>query len=62
MRVFGGAALILLVQTACTHLLLMNGLFQNAAIDSAVLGGIILAGLAVFLVGEFQTSRPAVFS
>ncbi len=52
MWVFGGAALMLLVQMTYTYVPVMNRLFQSAAIDSGAWGRIILAGIIAFLIVE----------
>jgi Ca2+-transporting ATPase len=52
MWVFGGVAVMLIVQMAYTYLPLMNRLFQSASIDTAAWSRIALAGIIAFLVVE----------
>ena len=54
MWVFGGVAVMLLIQIVYTYLPLMNRLFHSAAIDVSSWARIVLAGLAAFVIVEAE--------
>lgn len=54
MWVFGGAAVMLLIQIAYTYLPVMNRLFQSAPIDLGAWARIVVAGLLAYLIVETE--------
>ncbi|MFH1217162.1 MAG: cation-transporting P-type ATPase [Pseudomonadota bacterium] len=52
--VFGGAAVMLLVQVAYTYLPLMNRLFQSAPLDLGAWLRIVASGIAAYLIVEME--------
>jgi len=54
MWVFGGVAVMLLIQIVYTYLPLMNRLFHSAAIDADSWVRIVLAGLAAYIIVEAE--------
>jgi len=54
MWVFGGVAVMLLVQIVYTYLPVMNRLFQSAPIDLGAWVRIVAAGIIAFAIVEFE--------
>ena len=54
MWVFGGAAVMLLIQIAYTYLPVMNRLFQSAPIDLGAWARVVAAGLLAYLIVEAE--------
>jgi Ca2+-transporting ATPase len=54
MWVFGGVAVMLLIQIVYTYLPLMNRMFQSAAIGADSWARIMFAGLAAFVIVEAE--------